>query len=145
MEAGMSGETLGSMLAEAGTRGSQHLHNERQQIIDGVVDKLMPRLIVMHQESLEQQRAAMVDASREGFTRALLDNMTEDNARRMFKVGVDVLREEARIGAGNLVFGGLGTIAKWAFWPLLVLLGAWLIGGPILLKTVWAALTGGPR
>jgi hypothetical protein len=84
----------------------------------------------------DEMRLAVSEGIQEAFDRAL----TEENARRVFQIGMDVMQEQAARSAGRMLWSGVKGLLRMAFWPFFLLLAAFLIGGPGLFKTIWAAL-----
>jgi hypothetical protein len=138
----------GEHFSAAANRASVRMNAERDEMAQAVAAAMRPMLMELFQEARENDRAAMVSAVGEGFLRAFESALTEDNARRVFAAGVDVLAESATKRAGRWVLGGVGKAIAALRWPIVLLAGAYFIGGMPLLKTVWSlvwnrAQTGG--
>jgi len=120
-------------LARAALRASV-LANQQQQVLTEESQRLLAALL------REEMRVAVAAGIREAFDQAL----TEENARRVFKIGVDVLQEQAATSAGRMLWSGIKGLLRFAFWPVFLLTAALMIGGPGLFKAVWAALWKSP-
>jgi hypothetical protein len=100
--------------------------------------------MALTEESRQLLAALLRDEMRmavsEGIKAAFDEALTEQNARRVFQIGVDVLQEQAARSAGMMLWSGVKGLFRLAFWPLFLLVAAFLIGGPGLFKVIWAAV-----
>jgi hypothetical protein len=90
-------------------------------------------------EIVGPQLEAAVDRS---FERMAARYFTEENARNVFAIGVRVLQEEAKRSAGEFMLGGVWKLLKWGLTGGMLLLLAFMLGGPKLMGLVWGLIKG---
>lgn len=90
-------------------------------------------------DTIDLLRDEMRLAARQGAKEGVLELMNEEHARRFFKVGTAVVREEFKLRAGGWLFDRVGSVFSKGFW-LIVLAGAVLYyAGPKVLGMLIAA------
>jgi hypothetical protein len=114
----------------------------------GHLPSLRPLEVRLDAETMDLLRDEMRAASKEAAREGIESLFTEANARRFFKAGVAVVREEAKFAAGDIVLGGVKAFFRRAFWVLVFLGLALYFGGWPLLKAIalaiYQAATGKP-
>lgn len=136
--------SAGEHFARGAMGASRTMQHEVDAVADAaaeaVVERMRPFMLELHQSAVLANRESMVEASREGFRQAFEAALTEENARRVFAIGVDVLAESATKRAGRWFLGGVGKGLAALRWPIVLLAGAYFIGGLPLLKTMWGLI-----
>lgn len=101
-----------------------------------------PNEVRLDGDTIDLLRDEMRQAARAGAKEAVMELMTEENARTFFKVGTAVVREEFKLQAGGWLVDGLVAGAKRLMWVgLFVGLAIWL-GGPKVIALLANAVFG---
>lgn len=87
-------------------------------------------------ETIELLRSEMRQAVIDGIDKA----MTEDRARVFWAVGLEMLQQQARIGAGRFVLDGLWAVLKRGFWLAIFIAAVYALGGWSLVASIWKAI-----
>jgi hypothetical protein len=91
-------------------------------------------------DTIDLLRDEMRLAAREAAKEVLMDAMTEENARKFFKVGTAVVREEFKLRAGGWLLEGIGTFFSKGFWFLLFAGAVLYYAGPKVLGIIIGAV-----